>query len=597
MIANQRTLAIGILTFGILLSLFLVWDVLAASSADIKFPVVELNNCKSEADCRAFCDKPENAKSCLSFARKYNLLSESELKKAEKLAEVKNGPGGCNSQKSCESFCNDINNIDECLSFAEKNELMDQGQLEEAKKVQGAIKRGAKLPGGCSDKNSCDSYCSNPDNADGCLAFAEDAGIISQEELVEARRILPLMKRGEAPGACKSKGACEAYCEDESHAEECISFAEKAGFISKEEADIVKKTGGRGPGGCRGRACKSFCEDPANQEVCFEFAKENGLIKEEDLQRMQQGSDLIRRDLGKAPPEIKECIEAVLGPGGLDKLESGKPFGGRDIGEKMKSCYEKFIPQGFGQFKEGGEFAGPGGCKSFEECSSYCQTNQEDESCKKFVPPGMRGGRSDGGFSGESQGDEQIRGELFEKERQLHLESIQKEDPKIVACMREKMGPELFERRQQGRLQDRDEGLRVEEIIRSCRGGFLTRWQQIIREASPEDRKCLDEKLGRNTVERILNGEEVANSGWAIESECRFLQSSGSGDSEGRDLPQSGSTSGGFTPPSGVGGYPSSEDLQKYQQQYEEQFKQFQDQAPSGYQPQIPPEYQQYLPQ
>ncbi|MBI4991843.1 MAG: hypothetical protein HZB99_01370 [Candidatus Harrisonbacteria bacterium] len=400
MFISTKNISISILMMGILISLFLVWDVLAASSADIKFPVAELNNCKSETDCRAFCDKPENAKPCLSFARKYNLLPEDELKKAEKLAEVKNGPGGCNSQKSCESFCDDIDNVDECLSFAEKNGLMDQGQLEEAKKVQGAIKRGAKLPGGCGDKKSCESYCGNPDNADECLAFAEDAGIISQEELGEAKKILPLMKRGETPGACKSKGACEAYCEDESHAEECVSFAEKAGFISKEEAEIVKKTGGRGPGGCRGRACKVFCEDPANQETCFEFAKENGLIKEVDLQRMQQGRDFIKRDLGKAPPEIKECIEAVLGPGGLDKLEAGKPFGSRDIGEKMKSCFEKSIPPGFGQFKENGEFSGPGGCKSFEECSSYCQSDPKNEQCQKSAPPGTETGfKGPGGCS------------------------------------------------------------------------------------------------------------------------------------------------------------------------------------------------------
>ena len=56
--------------------------------------------------------------------------------------------------------------------------------------------------------------------------FCRSAGFIPKEEAEIARKIMPLMMKGEMPGlACKSKDQCESYCENESRAEECASFA------------------------------------------------------------------------------------------------------------------------------------------------------------------------------------------------------------------------------------------------------------------------------------------------------------------------------------------------------------------------------------
>ena len=83
--------------------------------------------------------------------------------------------------------------------------------------------------------------------------------------------------------------------------------------------------------------------------------------------------------------------------------------------------------------------------------------------------------------------------------------------------------------------------------------------------------------------------------------DCARFNPTGGGMPPGSNFIPGSSGSEGFRPPEGFmptngGGYPSPKDLQKYQQQYEEQFRQPQGQIPSGYQPQIPPEYQQYLP-
>ena len=48
---------------------------LASSKDDIVHPVAQLGNCKSETECRLYCDNPENMELCLVFAKKHNLIS------------------------------------------------------------------------------------------------------------------------------------------------------------------------------------------------------------------------------------------------------------------------------------------------------------------------------------------------------------------------------------------------------------------------------------------------------------------------------------------------------------------------------------------
>ena len=382
----------------------------APKAAEIDFPIPELGNCKDKESCFAYCELQENGKKCLEFAKKHELLPEDEIRIAEKVLGVKGGPGGCNSKASCESYCNDIDHIEECIAFAEENGFMKGKELEEAKKVRAAVQRGQKMPGGCKNKNACQNYCENPDNMDECLAFAEEAGFLPPEELEQAKKFMPLMKSGQAPGGCRSKDSCEAYCESDEHFEECLNFAEKNGMIPEEEREHIeafKKAGGRGPGGCRGRQCQAFCETPENQQACFEWAKDNGILKEEDLRRMEEGRGHLEKVLTEAPPEVQECINSAV-PGGIEAMRSGKFFGGEAVGEKIRACFEGFMSQMGGSFggpegehgmPEGGEFSGPGGCKGPEECMSYCKDNPEE--CQSFAPPG--GGEHEG-FQGGGPG-------------------------------------------------------------------------------------------------------------------------------------------------------------------------------------------------
>lgn len=387
----------------------------------IQYPVSELGGCASETDCKLYCDDPANANQCVAFAKKHSLLPREDLERAEKFLTIGKGPGGCNSQKSCEAYCNDVSRIDECVAFAEENGFISEKELKEAKKMQSILKSGGIMPGGCTNRNSCEIYCNDPNNMEECLAFAEKSGLIEEGELGQAKKFIEFMKRGETPGGCRSKEQCENYCNGGDHLEECIAFAEKAGMVSKEEAELFKKTGGKGPGGCKGKEqCEAYCQ--TNQKECFNWAQQNGVMKEEDLKRMQEGMQQFQQNLEQMPPEMVECLKNAVGEDVLNKIKIGEPVFSRDLGEKMQSCVnnfqneirQKFGGEGFGLPGEGPEgthengqfpteFSGPGGCKSPEECISYCQTNPIE--CSNFQGP-QRGMPPTEPFSGPTYGQD-----------------------------------------------------------------------------------------------------------------------------------------------------------------------------------------------
>ncbi len=419
-------------------------------SLNIKYPVAELGGCQDEAVCKAYCDKGENMEACVSFAEKNGLMPKEEAERARKFSQIQTqgGLGGCKNKNECESYCSDVSRIDECVAFAEKNGLMSERELKEAKQVQNAVKNGVTQPGSCKNKKECDAYCGNPDNMEECLAFAEKAGLVSGEELADAKKVLPLMKKGEMPGKCKTKDACDAYCKDTSHANECADFAVKAGFMKPEEAEIFKKTGGKGPGGCDSKeSCDAFCQNSENQQTCFNFGKENGLIPQEDLNRMEEGKQKFQEGLKMAPPEALSCIQSVVGPEKFAKMQTGGFLPDKNLGEQIRSCFEKNVP------------AGPGGCKSKEECDAFCSDRNNQETCFNFAK------------KNNLISEEQIQQmEQQRKEGNNQAGNMLNNAPtEVVSCLKEKLGEERFSKMQSGSfMPDRGTG----DIMKSCFESF-----------------------------------------------------------------------------------------------------------------------------
>lgn len=327
--------------------------------AGISYPVAELGSCDSKEACRAYCEKGDHMDACITFGKKHGLITDEEARRAETFSariKTKSGPGGCGSPESCRAYCEVIANLEECISFAEKHDFKGDN-YEHGKKIGLYLKSGGTMPGGCTGKSSCETYCSDFSHAEECYEFAKKAGISQSREskpgedldedheptLEQMKKLVELVKNGETPGDCNSRNSCEAYCRAEGHFEECAAFGEKMGFLSKEKADMIRKTGGKGPGGCASeKECRAYCNDPTNREMCFKFAEEHGLISEDELKRTKEGMVRMRQGLANAPEEVKSCLSSVLGAAALEDIQSGELTPGPEIGETMRNCFEKF---------------------------------------------------------------------------------------------------------------------------------------------------------------------------------------------------------------------------------------------------------------
>lgn len=182
---NKNILCISILITGVL---FVGAAISPVDALEVSYPVAELGNCTDKAACKVYCDEPANVDACLSFAEKNNLMSKDEIKTAKNFKKTgMTGPGGCKGKDECKTYCSNPDHIDECVTFAEKNGMMSGEKLEEAKKVQAAIAKGIKPPA-CGGKEACDAYCSSSEHVEECVKFGEAAGVISKEDAEKIRK-------------------------------------------------------------------------------------------------------------------------------------------------------------------------------------------------------------------------------------------------------------------------------------------------------------------------------------------------------------------------------------------------------------------------
>lgn len=336
----------------ILISLFLFFGFFVFAQDNLEgvvYPIPELGNCESKDDCAVFCDLPENAEACLDFSEAHGLISSEDLAMARKMLEIGDmgGPGGCKGKAECETYCDNPDHMEECIIFAKKYGLIPPEELEDVEKVLAAIEKGATPPP-CHGKAACDAYCNMAEHFEECITFGEAAGLIPPEELGDAKKALEAVRKGAKPPACKGKAECDVYCQTEEHFQECLTFAEAAGFISSEDAAMARKTGGKGPGGCRGEEeCNAFCEEPANMKACIEFGLEYGVMPAEDvesakktLQALEKGVSLPNcrgeecKSYCSQPEHMEECLNfseaaGFITPEEAQKARQGPPPSGQ----------------------------------------------------------------------------------------------------------------------------------------------------------------------------------------------------------------------------------------------------------------------------
>ncbi len=391
---------------------------LATGLANIQYPIASLGGCTSQSDCKAYCDQLSHIDACVAFAKAHNVMPPAELQQAEQVqAAIAKGvkPPACNSKSECDAYCSQPNHMKECITFGEASGMLQGQELQNAQRVLAAINAGATPPPCTQD--TCDAYCSQPTHMEACMTFAQAAGLMSPQEAADSQKVLAAIQKGVNPPPCKGKGACDAYCSQPEHVDECTNFAVAAGFMTPQDAALAKKTGGKGPGGCTSKeACDTFCKDPQNQQTCFSFAKDNDLIPPEQLQQMQQGQEQLQQSLQNAPQAVLTCLEDSVGPDVLDKIKSGNFMPTQDMGSEIGQCFQQGIPQG-PQFASGTgsnippgaangvmhALQGPGGCTTPESCQAYCQSNPD--ACKNFQAPSGEGQAQPGQMTQIQQGE------------------------------------------------------------------------------------------------------------------------------------------------------------------------------------------------
>ena len=355
-----------VILIGILILLPAFVFVSSAKGQDISgisYPISELGNCGSKVECKAFCDDLANYVACAQWAAKNGVMPEEkvvevkrEVEQAEKFdsGEISEGPGGCKTPEECDAYCQKPEHGEECFKFGLEHNLISP---EEAKQIQKQVEE-SKGPGGCKTNEECDAFCAKPENAEACVNYSVKEGTLSADEAREALEIMKrerirresmkmeeqrpeprkpkvneekmakALKKQGGPGGCKTVQECKEYCNDLSHAEECLSFAEKNSLVPAKDlkemkamAEVMVTTGG--PGGCKTpKECDEYCMVPEHQSECLEFAKKHNLISPEELEKI----------------------------------------------EKMG----------------GGPAGGPGGCKNQVECDAYCSNPQHMEECLMF---------------------------------------------------------------------------------------------------------------------------------------------------------------------------------------------------------------------
>lgn len=331
---------------------------------------------------------------------------------------------------------------------------------------------------------------------DSCIAFAESHGLMNEKEAERARTLRTRLDVG-GPGGCKSPRDCEAYCSSLNNIEECIAFAEENG-IEDEHINEGKKmlahlrSGGTTPGGCNSKdKCEVYCSDVDHIEECIAFAEKVGFEKEFD-EDFPEGVDpkvMMRK--------FAELVKSGESPGGCKSKDQCESYCRNE--SNVEECISFGRKMGFMNEKEEEMFRktggkGPGGCNSRESCETYCNDPSNQETCFRFaeehglIPP-KELERAKTGMARLRAGTEQA-------------------PPEVAECLKSTLGQNIIEDIQAGRLAP---GPQIGDRVRGCFEKFShpEGFEGIFENAPPEVLECVSQKLGADTVAQLKAGEVI----------------------------------------------------------------------------------------
>jgi len=430
---------------------------------DIKYPIKELGSCQNKKECKVFCDDSKNSDACLSFAIKYNLMSPEELAVAKKFTDNGMvGPGNCKGQAGCNQYCENSAHLEECMSFAQENGMMTEQQLQDSQKVLTAVKNGLKPPS-CSGPEQCNTYCSSSEHMQECMTFSLEAGLVPDNQKEQVQKTLDAIKRGIKLPACHSPQECNKYCSDPIHTEECMTFSLEAGLVPDNQKEQVQKTLNAIKQGIKPPACQP--NQPNQSEQSDQPSQ--SIQSEQDLQPCDQYCT--------DPSHVEECVKFSVAVGNMTEQQAQISV------------------------KTGGR--GPGECIGKEACDAFCSNPDNQEICFNF-------GKENGLIPQESL-------QKMQEGQQKMKDSFSKIPQEVLDCLTSLLGADVVEKMKTGSMIPQKDG----DSINQCFQKYVPQdgapnqnqseqpGQNVSNNMMPGDvRDCIQTQVGEDGLAKIQSG-------------------------------------------------------------------------------------------
>ncbi len=227
--------------------------------------------------------------------------------------------------------------------------------------------------GNCKSKDDCANFCDKKENIIACNTFAAEQHMVTQEEVDQVKRLTEVV---DGPGGCTDWESCTSYCDRTQNLNPCLEYAQKMNLINADTARDIKNMyqilteGIKTPGNCRNQEdCEAYCDDRSHMDECLQIGMSLGLYSQEDIETVRKVEDAMKN-------------------------------------------------------------GGPGGCKSDDECNTYCDDENHWQECNDFyqnagVVNNEKNYEPDTNTSSSSQE------EVIEPTEELHEEPQSTESPDV----------------------------------------------------------------------------------------------------------------------------------------------------------------------
>ena len=286
--------------------------------------------------------------------------------------------------------------------------------------------------GNCASQDACKAYCDDASHMQACVQFAQSHGLISQSQASQGDSFAKALANGGGPGGCDSPTACQTYCSTISHLEACLSFAKSHGLNNGQMADGQKilaylKTGGVMPGGCDSQtSCQNYCNELSHIVTCSAFVEKAGLTPPGGGPQQLTSTQVQK---------LAALAQSGQTPGGCTTNDACQTYCNNP--DHAEACQTFATAVGFsgpgGPGGNQGKHLGPGGCDSPQSCQSYCGDPSHQEECLKFA--GNSGQANQPTGINSPQGGQQP--------EQTVGDALNNVPSDVLACVKSKLGSAL----------------------------------------------------------------------------------------------------------------------------------------------------------